>query len=133
VPERVVLISRSCTTGWTDWIHGELWLSPQRLMRRRIGFWRTIGNGLWRTVPSPLPVYDITEEQVLAVEREHRTNLAVSWSDVADADLRKGLLTDRLLLRMNDGVRHRLLCFSWDGAFGELAPVVQAIKATHAA
>jgi hypothetical protein len=28
----IVLISRSCTTGWTDWIRGELWLSSEHLI-----------------------------------------------------------------------------------------------------
>lgn len=133
VTERVVLISGSCTTGWFDWIHGELWLSSDRLIRRRLGFWRTLGHGLWRTVRSPAPVYAITAEQVLAIQREHRTNVVVSWSEVVEADMRRGVLADCLALRMNDGTRHRFYWLAWDGAFGQLAPVIQKIKAVRAA
>ena len=27
-------VTRSCTTGWLDWIHGELWLTPTGLIPR---------------------------------------------------------------------------------------------------
>jgi hypothetical protein len=112
-----------------DWIHGELWLSSDRLIRRRLGFWRTVANGAWRTVPSPAPVYAIAEEQVVAIQREHRTNVVVRWSEVVEADLRRGLLADRLKLRMKDGTRHRLYWFAWDGARRQLMPFVRNVKA----
>ncbi len=128
-----MLISRSCTTGWADWIHGELWLSSEHLIRRRLGLRQTIANGLWRTVPLSQPDYEITAEQILAVRSEHRTNHVVNWSDVVDANLRRGLLNGRLKLTMSDGSRHMFLWFSWDGAFVRLRPVIEAIKATRAA
>jgi hypothetical protein len=132
VTERIVLISRSCTTGWTDWIHGELWLSPKHLIRRRLGLRQTIANGLWRTVPSSLPEYEITADQILAIQSGHRSNRVVAWSDVVDANLRRGVLCGRLALTMSDGNRRTFLWFSWDGAFVQLRPAIEAIKAARA-
>ncbi|MFC0432242.1 hypothetical protein [Kutzneria buriramensis] len=129
--ERVVLISRSCTTGWADVIHGELWLSAEHLIRRRLGLWQTVANGLWRTVPSSAPQYEITADQILAIQCEHPTNSVVSWSDVVEADLRRGLLCSRLSVVMRSGSRRVFLWFAWDGAFARLEPVVQAIKAAR--
>ena len=42
--EACVLISASCTTSWFDWIHGELWLCPDGLLRRSVGLTRHLST-----------------------------------------------------------------------------------------
>src|SRR5258708_28253874 len=36
--DRVSLIAASCTTGWADWEHGNLWLAPDGLARVPLGW-----------------------------------------------------------------------------------------------
>ena len=36
------LISRSCTTGWLDWAHGELWVCDDGLLRKSLGLVETV-------------------------------------------------------------------------------------------
>ncbi|AWZ16800.1 hypothetical protein [Streptomyces sp. ICC1] len=40
------LLAASCTTGWLDWFHGELWLLPDSLVRIRSGFADTVVNSI---------------------------------------------------------------------------------------
>lgn len=40
------LLATSCTTGWLDWVHGELWLLPDSLVRVRGGFVDTVVNSI---------------------------------------------------------------------------------------
>ena len=39
------LVTASCTTGWLDWIHGELWLFPDGLLRSSTGLKTTWAHG----------------------------------------------------------------------------------------
>jgi hypothetical protein len=48
VPLTWTLLSSRCTKGWTHWCHGELWLSTSGLLWRRLGWRRTILQGLVR-------------------------------------------------------------------------------------
>jgi hypothetical protein len=38
------LISRSTTTGWLDWEHGELWLALEGVLRRRRGWAKSVAS-----------------------------------------------------------------------------------------
>jgi hypothetical protein len=124
VTYRPMLVSRSCTTGWTDWVHGELWLLRDGLVRRRLGLWRTLMNGLGPTVAHPLPEHDLDLD---AVRGEHRTNLVLHWSEVASVDLRRGLITSRLRLTTRGGAVHRLLFFRLDPAYAVLKSVIDRL------
>src|SRR3984893_9691580 len=44
-----ILLTTSCTTGWADWVHGELWLCPDGLLRLSLGLATTITKslGIW--------------------------------------------------------------------------------------
>ncbi|WP_329300848.1 hypothetical protein OG410_22490 [Streptomyces sp. NBC_00659] len=123
---RARLLTLGCTTGWGDWIHGELWLLPSSLVRRRLGFTATVANGKGPTVVVPLPEADVAPgatEQILA---EHRTNKVIPLAGIASAHLRRGITADRLTLRMQDGSQHKLLWLPTDPAYAvfaqELAP-----------
>lgn len=63
-----VLISASCTTGWFDWIHGELWLCPNGLVRRSLGLWKTYRQSNHRTVdPAHRPTRAFTHDEIVRV------------------------------------------------------------------
>ena len=115
------LVSRSCTTGWADWVHGELWLLPHLLVRRRLGLAATFANGVGPTVPSPAPVVEAWSLDLGAIAAAHRTNVVLALPEVATAVLHSGLATDRLALTMRDGSRHKLLWLHSDPAHHLLA------------
>ncbi|BCJ39498.1 hypothetical protein GCM10010168_62540 [Actinoplanes ianthinogenes] len=111
-------VSRSCTSGWGDWIHGELWLTPDALVRRRLDLSETMANGTGPTVRPPLPVagadwFAYHREAILA---EHRTNRYFAFDAIATARLRHGILNDALRITLRDGTRHRLLWLTSDPA-----------------
>ncbi|MBV1853658.1 hypothetical protein [Catellatospora tritici] len=110
-------ISRSCTTGWLDWIHGELWLSPTGLLRRRLTLAQTRANGLGPTVTAPLPRADLGGATWQRIVAEHRTNKAIAFAEIAQARLVTGITTDALRLRQHSGVEHRLLWLKADPAY----------------
>ncbi|GGQ73403.1 hypothetical protein [Couchioplanes azureus] len=114
--ETARLISRSCTTGWADWIHGELWLLPRHLVRRRLTLHETRANKNGRTVPVPLPEVPASALAQRDITSAHRTNKFLLLDEVAEARLHRGILTDRLALKMRDGSRHKLLWLKDDPA-----------------
>ncbi|MEU6222773.1 hypothetical protein [Streptomyces sp. NPDC047042] len=113
------LLTSTCTTGWLDWIHGELWLLPEGLLRIRSGFIQTVanahGSGLTAREPYRLIAHDPTT--VLAA---HPTNKLIPFSRIATARLHGGVTTSGLEVVMTDGTRHKLLWMSWDPARGLL-------------
>lgn len=117
-------ISRSCTTGWLDWVHGELWLLPDGLIRRRLSLAETRANGLTRTVPAPLPTADPAGFDPAAVLAGHRTNKVIAFAEIASARLKRGRTADALRLSMVDGTRHRLLWLVADPAHDVLSTVL---------
>lgn len=114
------LITRSCTTGWADWIHGELWLSPDLLVRRRLTLQATRAHENRRTVPEPPPEVPVASLGVDEIVNAHSTNKVLPLDAVLEARLHRGILSDRLALRMHDGSRHKLLWLKVDPAYGIL-------------
>lgn len=103
------LIAASCTTGWADWIHGELWLLPDGILRARTSLRRTVANGA-----RPIPEADkstrtFSVAELAAVKQAHRTNRSIPAESISSASLRRGLMTTRLALRLVDGTRIKLL------------------------
>ncbi|WP_405915016.1 hypothetical protein [Streptomyces sp. NBC_00728] len=118
---RARLLTRGCTTGWGDWIHGELWLLPSFLVRRRLGFTATVANSKGPTVTMPLPEADVTAAATAQIRAEHRTNAVIPLAGIASARLRRGITADRLALHMQDGSQHKLLWLPADPAYAVLA------------
>jgi hypothetical protein len=112
----VLLVTRSCTTGWTDWVHGELWLLPDHLVRRRLSHRAARDNGNRRRVASlPVEVYGpyLNLDDIAAA---HPTNKVLPLDAVLNARLHRGLLNDRLAVTMRDGECHKLLWLKVDPA-----------------
>jgi hypothetical protein len=119
------LVAASCTSGWADWIHGELWLLPEGLLRLRTSFRATLGHRTWPTVRPPLPVRSFAPDEPGELARGHRTNVWIRWSEVASADLRRGLTTTRLGLTLADGGTHKLLWLRGEPADAEVGQVLR--------
>jgi hypothetical protein len=107
------LLTASCTTGWLDWIHGELWLLPDGLLRVPLGLKTTVAHGAARTVSNE-PEVDELDEMELEQRRHLPKSLWIEASNIASADLRKGLITSRLVVRLRDGRTHKLLWLKAD-------------------
>jgi hypothetical protein len=109
------LVAASCTTGWLDWIHGELWLLPEGLLRIRSGFMDTVANsfGSGLTAQDPYRFVAHDPETVLAA---HPTNRLIPFAEMARARLHGGVTTSGLEVTMTDGTRHKLLWMSSEPA-----------------
>lgn len=102
------LLARTCTTGWLDWIHGELWLLPDALIRVRSGLMDSVANpGVSAREPYQVIPYDA--ESILSA---HRTNKVIPLTELSEARLHRGLTTSGMTAVMRDGTHHKLLWLS---------------------
>ena len=107
------LVSASCTTGWADWIHGELWVCSAGLLRRPLGLGATISHGGGPTIDvSRRPVRDIADLRIAGVGRDRW----IAWEDVRRADLRAGPMTHSLHLELGDNRKAKFLWMGSDRA-----------------
>jgi hypothetical protein len=119
------LLTASSTTGWADWIHGQLWLLPDGILRIRGDFSTTLAHGHGPTVETPsLQSLNMTRADAEKAAQRHRRSLWVPKELIAEAELRTGRMTDSLRLRLHDGTRIKLLWMQNDGAF---EPLQQAL------
>ncbi|MFJ6198080.1 hypothetical protein [Micromonospora sp. NPDC092111] len=119
-------VSRSCTTGWLDWVHGELWLSPVGLIRRRLSWAESKAHGLGPTVGTPLPESALDSFDLATLLAEHPTNKVIHFDAVATARLVRGSTSDALRLAMSDGSRAKLLWLRRDPAYEILSTSLAA-------
>ena len=101
------MLSARCTTGWLDWIHGELWLMPDGLLRVCD---EAVPRGLDEAEPRP------RAPEELEHLRAHARSLWVRADEIVRASVRSGILTSRLTLLLADGRRRKLLWPSSDPA-----------------
>ncbi len=115
--EPAILLTTSCTTGWLDWVHGELWSCPNGLPRLSLRLPTTIrkslGSGAALAYDSDAresgPRYFDQAEIDALVARKKRT-VWVPWVQIREAALRQGLMTSRLRMNLLDG---RTVKFLW--------------------
>lgn len=131
------LLSRSCTTGWMDWVWGELWLLPDGLARLSQGWRGTVvveqarqASGRGPTVPTaPLETWSIAAEELRRLVKENPRNRWVSRSQIRRVDLREGrwdmLPSSRLKVELVDGGCVKLFWHPFDPAFGVLQTVLR--------
>ncbi|NEC89766.1 hypothetical protein [Streptomyces sp. SID12501] len=111
------LLTSTCTTGWLDWIHGELWLLPEGLLRIRSGFMTTVANSYSSgSGPTARDPYRLIAHDPATVLAAHPTNKLIPFAEMATARLHGGVTTSGLEVVMTDGTRHKLLWASWDPA-----------------
>jgi hypothetical protein len=125
------LLSRSCTTGWADWVWGDLWLLPDALVRVTRGWDETRAaakarrrRGGGSTVDPDMPVAPGEAElrdRTVATARSRW----IALDDIEQARLRTGLTTSRLAVVMRDGQRMKVLWLKDDPAHDALQRVLQ--------
>ena len=104
-----ILIAASCTTGWFDWIHGELWLCPGGLLRRSLGLWATVRHGDMRGAKLTVdtqnrPTRAFTPDEVRRIVESDRRNRWIKWEELSHATLKDGSRAKFLWLRMDGGL-----------------------------
>lgn len=117
------LISRTCTTGWFDWIHGDLWLCPRGLLRysRGISGMRSyLASGrseIDRTPESARLKRTFTVAEMQPLVASDRRNRWYSWDQIDRATLKWGILDHSLHLDLLDGGHAKFLWMKLDGGF----------------
>ena len=104
-PQTFRLISRTTTTGWWDFEHGELWLGTDALLRRRRGWLQTVASvGVVQDVLASAT--DPLMEQRFASDALNRILEQGGWWIPAEAieaaRLRAGLMVGRLWLDLGE-------------------------------
>ncbi|MFH8895042.1 hypothetical protein ACH4HG_01380 [Streptomyces coeruleorubidus] len=110
------LLAATCTTGWLDWVHGELWLLPDHLVRIRGGLLATMVTGLTGPELAAPDTRLALAYDAEAIHSAHRTNKVLPLAEVAHARLHGGLTTSGMTLTMADGSVHKLLWMSTEPA-----------------
>lgn len=123
----IVRVSDSCTTGWAHWGHGELWLSPDALVRvgKSSITWGAIKRGatsglaggalgstmreIHRARSQGLVVEDVDGPAWVRQVRGEDHVLYVPLEAIAGADVVAGITTSRLKLATRDGQEFKLL------------------------
>jgi hypothetical protein len=113
-----LLISASCTTGWFDWIHGELWLCPDGLLRRSLGLLATIRHSNRRSVdPTNRPMRSFRHGEIVQILATSRRNRWITWGEISHAILKRGVLDHSLHLDLLSGGREKFLWLRVDGGY----------------
>src|SRR5690348_9331736 len=96
------LLSASATTGWWDWIHGELWLFPTGLLRIPLTLSVTVLHGTGPTVNQTQPCWRDFDEKVFEALLASKRNRWVPRTHIRKAYLHRGIITDQLWLHLGD-------------------------------
>lgn len=110
------LLTASATTGWLDWIHGELWLFPHGLLRLPLTLVTTLLHGAGPTVNKKQRLqrsFDQTTFQTLVASPK---NVWVPRKLLQRAYLHHGISIDRLHLVLDNHPAVTFLWFPHDGA-----------------
>lgn len=114
------LLTASATTGWFDWIHGELWLFDDGLLRIPLNLSITLDHQLGPTITlerAERRRFDAETFERLIIGRKH---LWIPREHIRKAYLHHGIATDRLRLKLAGGRSVKLLWLPVDGALQPL-------------
>jgi hypothetical protein len=120
------LVTASCTTGWFDWIHRELWLCDDGLLLVRLDLPATRAHGKGPTVSETLRRRPIQDAEVADAHGAGKQLNWISADEIAGTSGHRGKMTDRLTLDLRDGSTHKLLWLSVDRADVPLLGVLNA-------
>lgn len=120
------LLSRSCTTGWFDWVWGDLWLTRTGLVRLSRGWAETrraardrSKRGGGSTV-DPSTAAAIAEEALRQRVADDAKNRWVAIDEIRAGRLRQGIMNGGLAVELQDETRVKLLWLKHDPAFDVL-------------
>ena len=118
VANACTLITASCTTSWFDWIHGELWLCPQGLLRQSLGLTRTFRHGTRPTVdPANRPTRTFRLDEIGQILAAGRRNRWITWSEISHATLKRGVIDHSLHLQLGHAHHEKFLWLRIDGGY----------------
>jgi hypothetical protein len=133
-PASPSLLSRASTTGWFDWVWGELWLLPDDgLARLSMGLSDTLTAADLQgfsfrgpTVSSGMANnYGVSAEQLKQRIGEKRSNRWIPFDAIRSARLRRGIMCDRLQVELSDGSKSKLLWLQKDPAYDVLSSLLE--------
>lgn len=101
------LVTASCTTGWLDWVHSELWLCDDGLLVVRLDLRATRAHGRGPTVGATLRRRPVGRDE---------PGMWIGAEEVVGASGRHGRKADRLSLELRDGTERKLLWLAVDRA-----------------
>ena len=119
------LITASCTTGWLDWVHGELWVLPDGLVRLRTSLSTTLMHQNQQTVPDEAERVELSNESIdFMISTKRR--LWIPSDKIKSAHFHIGRTTGRVNLRMKDAAKIKLLWLRSDRSEGPLTAALAA-------
>ena len=129
-PTVCTCISVTCTTSWVDWVHGDLWLCPEGILRKSRGLLTTLENVDARGIRGTLDPTDLPRQAVpitarLLVAAADKRNWWIVWEDVERARQQSGPLSHALHILLKDGQK---VTFRWarkEGSVGFLNAALQ--------
>lgn len=132
---RATLVSRSCTTGWLDWLHGELWMTELGLFRVRRGLMTTLGHAFGPTVATGddllTSVVLVDDDYAVLSEQDDSLGYLDRFEMVEHASFRRGIITSRLRIRFHDGTSRKFLWMRWDAGTSALLELLAARLGTR--
>lgn len=94
------------TTGMLDWVHGELWVFPEGILRVPLGWGRTILQSTFQKLPiMGLPEFTMNAPETLAPGKK---TLWLPFADMRDAALKRGIFAHTLTATLHDGTTRKL-------------------------
>jgi len=112
------LVSLSCTTAWTDWAQGELWLCPDGLLRKSRGWLATVAGSLGaagRFDHKKRPTRLIGDEERTRTAAAGNRNWWITWDQIESAKLQAGPMSHALHLLLTDNRKVSLRWLRADG------------------
>jgi hypothetical protein len=110
------LVTASCTSGWFDWIHRELWLCDDGLLLVRLDLKATRSHGMGPTVWATLRRRPVRDEELREAETAGKQLIWIPARAIIAASGHRGRMVDRLILELRGGAKRKLLWMSVDGA-----------------
>src|SRR6202035_1975320 len=95
------LAAASCTTGWLDWMHRNLWVASDGLARVPLGWLTTLFHGTRNIDPAKHRHVGISTSDLLSL-RQSPSTLWIAADQIGQGSLHRGLANDRLSVRMKD-------------------------------
>jgi hypothetical protein len=124
---RCTLVSRSCTTSWFDWIHGELWLCDDGLLRRSLGLITTLRHGARQTVdPGQRATRNFVPNELSDIVARGRRNRWIPWAEIQHATLKHGMMDNSLHLDLTRDRHEKFLWLAIDQGYEFLETELRA-------
>jgi hypothetical protein len=110
------LVTASCTTGWFDWIHHELWLCDDGLLLVRLDLKATRAHKMGPTAWATLRRRPVQDEELSRAQADGKELDWIPAAEILATSTRRGKMADRLTLELRSDTKHKLLWMSVDRA-----------------